>query len=227
VFEIGASLTAARTSEGLSLGDAERLTNLRARYLDALEREDFELLPGRAYARAFLRTYADALELDADRFVAEFEERYPEEEHEPPAVVHVRRARRPFPAKTVIAVAALAAVVGALAWSGFSTPSPAPSVAAPPHRVVHHTLAVQHVHKAPPKPQPLLIRAVAGDCWVQVRRGGASGPVIYEGTLTRGQALRYGPRVWVRLGAPWNVSVQRGAKAFPARSQTQPENLVA
>ena len=37
MFEIGASLTAVRHSEGLSLGDAERLTNLRARYLEGSE----------------------------------------------------------------------------------------------------------------------------------------------------------------------------------------------
>jgi cytoskeletal protein RodZ len=78
LFDIGASLTAAREAQGLVLADAERLTCLRERYLLALEEDRFEALPGHAYARAFLRSYADVLSLDADRFVAEFDQRFPE-----------------------------------------------------------------------------------------------------------------------------------------------------
>ena len=78
MFDIGASLTAARESQGLVLADAERLTRMREKYLRALEEDRFEALPGRAYARAFLRTYAEALGLSADRFVEEFDLRFPE-----------------------------------------------------------------------------------------------------------------------------------------------------
>src|SRR5581483_4231161 len=74
VFDIGASLAAARETRGYSLADAERLTNVRGKYLAALECGDFDALPGRTYARAFLRTYATALGLEADRFVTAFEE---------------------------------------------------------------------------------------------------------------------------------------------------------
>jgi cytoskeletal protein RodZ len=77
VFDIGASLTAARESQGFGLADAERLTRLREKYLRALEEDRFEALPGHAYARAFLRGYAEALCLDADRFVEEFDQRFP------------------------------------------------------------------------------------------------------------------------------------------------------
>ena len=73
MFDIGASLAAARESRGLSLVDAERLTCVRGKYLAALEQNDYDALPGRTYARAFLRTYASALGLDADKFVAAFE----------------------------------------------------------------------------------------------------------------------------------------------------------
>src|SRR3954451_18420741 len=82
MFEIGASLAAARRARGLGLRDAERITCMRVRYLSALEEERFDALPGRTYARAFLRTYATALGWRADRFVAEFDahEREPEED---------------------------------------------------------------------------------------------------------------------------------------------------
>ncbi len=95
MFEIGASLTAARESQGLVLADAERLTRLRERYLRALEEDRFDVLPGRTYARAFLRSYADCLSLDADRFVAEFDQRFPEPVDETLVPVFgTRRSRR-------------------------------------------------------------------------------------------------------------------------------------
>ena len=95
MFEIGGSLAAAREGQGLTPADAEQLTCLRGKYLSALEGDRFEELPGRVYARAFLRTYADALGLDADRFVREFEERFPEseDEEESRAVVIAPRLR--------------------------------------------------------------------------------------------------------------------------------------
>jgi cytoskeletal protein RodZ len=96
VFDIGASLTAARESQGLVLADFERLTRLREKHLRALEEDRFEALPGHAYARAFLRSYADALSLDADRFVEEFDQRFPEPQEESMAPVfgQPRRAGR-------------------------------------------------------------------------------------------------------------------------------------
>ena len=57
MFEIGASLAAARRARGLGMRDAERLTCMRSKYLTALEEGRFDELPGRTYARAFLRTY--------------------------------------------------------------------------------------------------------------------------------------------------------------------------
>jgi hypothetical protein len=52
---------------GLSLDEAARDTRLRVDQLDALEREDFDVLPGEVYVRASLRTYANYLGLDADK----------------------------------------------------------------------------------------------------------------------------------------------------------------
>src|SRR4051812_37466688 len=94
MFEIGASLAEARRARGLAVHDAEQLTCMRAKYLTALEEERFDELPGRAYARAFLRTYATALGLQGDRFVAEFDEQRPEPEEEEPAPDF--RPREPF-----------------------------------------------------------------------------------------------------------------------------------
>src|SRR5919197_705017 len=68
MFEIGSTLREARTRQELELGDAERATRIRARYLGALEEERFDQLPAEAYAKAFLRTYADFLGLDGELY---------------------------------------------------------------------------------------------------------------------------------------------------------------
>src|SRR6476620_2296967 len=62
---IGETLREARTAAGIQLDDAERTSRIRIRYLDALENEEWDVLPGDAYVRGFLHTYADFLGLDA------------------------------------------------------------------------------------------------------------------------------------------------------------------
>jgi cytoskeletal protein RodZ len=80
VFEIGSNLREARMRQKLELADVERATRIRARYLMALEEERFDIFPGTAYAKGFLRTYADHLGLDAQRFVDEYNSRFAQEE---------------------------------------------------------------------------------------------------------------------------------------------------
>ena len=232
MFDIGGSLAAARKGQGLGPADVERATLLRGRYLAALERNEFDALPGRAYARAFLRTYADALGLDADRFVDEFDARYPEPEPgPPPAVLRPRRTFR-VPPGFVFGGIVLAACSGAVAWSALSSsPKLAPSVhppaakAAPAH--THVALASTAPTPVSPQQAALVIRARTGPCWLLVRRGGPAGMVLFEGTLAQGKAMHFVPRVWMRLGAPWNVDVQRGAHVVRDLPATTPVNITA
>ena len=69
---VGSALQRAREVRGCSLDEAARDTRLRVDQLDALEREDFDVLPGEVYARASLRTYASYLGLDADKVVGAY-----------------------------------------------------------------------------------------------------------------------------------------------------------
>jgi cytoskeletal protein RodZ len=89
---IGETLRDARTAAGIQLDDAERTIRIRIRYLDALENEEWDVLPGDAYVRGFLHTYADFLGLDGAALVDEFDrevvpaqaERHPDVPFEPP-----------------------------------------------------------------------------------------------------------------------------------------------
>ncbi len=75
-------------------------------------------------------------------------------------------------------------------------------VAAPtPHPSGHAAARLAH----------LVLRA-RGRCWLSIRAGSATGPVLYEATLEAGGVLRYTlapgrPRLWLRIGAPWNLEL--------------------
>ncbi len=84
-MEIGSVLKEAREAKNISLEMVEQRTNIRKKYLNALENEDFELLPGRVYAKGFLKNYANFLDLDPHPLLAAFDEKnpIPKEEEEP------------------------------------------------------------------------------------------------------------------------------------------------
>src|SRR6058998_2175159 len=76
MFEIGGSLREARLKRNLTPADVQKAIRIRDRYLQALEEERWELLPGDAYVKGFLRTYADYLGLDGQLYVEEYNSRY-------------------------------------------------------------------------------------------------------------------------------------------------------
>jgi hypothetical protein len=69
---IGLYLQWARAQKGLELTDVEAQTKIRTKYLQALESEDWDVLPSPAYASGFLATYARLLDVDADALVDEY-----------------------------------------------------------------------------------------------------------------------------------------------------------
>jgi hypothetical protein len=90
--EIGASLREARMRQRLDITDVEVQTKIRAKYLRALENEEWDLLPGPTYVKSFLRTYGEALGLDAKLLVEEFKLRH--ERPAPGEMNPVRQASR-------------------------------------------------------------------------------------------------------------------------------------
>ena len=66
----GAALKAAREAKSFSTLDIARKLRLSARQIEALERDDYAALPGKTFARGFVRNYAKVVELDPDEIVA-------------------------------------------------------------------------------------------------------------------------------------------------------------
>jgi cytoskeletal protein RodZ len=77
--EIGKTLKEARETMGLSLEAVEEETKIRRKYIQALEREEFQVLPGPIYAKAFLKNYAKFLGIKVEEVMEEYRLQYPDQ----------------------------------------------------------------------------------------------------------------------------------------------------
>src|SRR5439155_4766593 len=122
VPSIGETLREARMRQRLDITDVEAQTKIRAKYLRALENEDFGMLPGPTFVKSFLRTYAEFLGLDPHLLVEEYRARHdPRDESElTPFAPRPRGRERPRPprapwlggAAVVVAILALLLILG-------------------------------------------------------------------------------------------------------------------
>ena len=222
MFQIGSSLRTAREHQHLELAAVERETRIRSKYLQALEEERFDVLPGTAYVKGFLRTYADFLGLDGPRFVDEFNERFaPTDMPEAPPPVRIRRPRRWLDPRLLAIPVAVG--IGLVVWRVTS------GGGAHPHKHVALSPPTPHVrvktttHTQPPAPKTARVAFFArrGPCWLSVRLGSATGTTLYERTLEPGQSARFaGRRLWVRIGAPWNLDATLNGKPLQLPTAT-------
>jgi len=94
--EIGETLREARMRERIDVSEIEAKTKIRAKYLRALENEEWDLLPGPTFVKSFLRTYATALGLDGKALVEEYRLNYERPSEPPePIVSSPRKVRVP------------------------------------------------------------------------------------------------------------------------------------
>jgi len=133
---VGSALRRAREVRGVSLDEAARDTRLRVDQLDALEREDFDVLPGDVYVRASLRTYASYLGLDANKVAGAYAQMTEEAEQTPPpaklgAVERMIAASRIRDNQRFLLVAAASILLILLAFGLLSR-----GAAAPPKAVI-------------------------------------------------------------------------------------------
>jgi transcriptional regulator with XRE-family HTH domain len=223
-LRIGDALRRTRTRRGIDIAEVEAATKVRAKYLRALENEEWDVLPGSAYTKGFLRTYADYLGLQGQQFVDEYDSRFaPLEQPHAPAPAPIRR-RRPLLLDPRLLVLPGALLLGLVAWQlshdrGNERPRATPTIA---HVKATTTVRVSH---PPPVRKPatakVVLLASRGACWLSVRVGSDAGRVLYEGTLAEGKRATFvGRRLWIRLGAPWNLEATLNGKALPLPGAT-------
>src|SRR5680860_535973 len=123
MVEIGEKLREARTRRGLSIKDVEDGTKIRSKYLQALEEDDFESIPGPTFVKGFMRTYAEFLYLDAESMVYKYRSAY--ESQPDPHQIHPLNARprsnsgRRSSNHVVVGIVALV-IIAVLLWLGSS-----------------------------------------------------------------------------------------------------------
>ncbi|MCK2157813.1 MULTISPECIES: helix-turn-helix domain-containing protein [Exiguobacterium] len=126
--ELGTYLKEQRETLGISLEQIQSTTKIQKRYIVAIEEGDYKQLPGAFYARAFIKTYAEALGLDVDEVFATYKRDLPEPEAQP--VVELSRratySKSTAPKKSVakrwipnIIIIALIFAIGVALYYGF------------------------------------------------------------------------------------------------------------
>jgi len=134
----------------IDISEVEEATKIRAKYLRAIENEEWDLLPGPIYVKSFLRTYGEYLQIDSRGLVDEYRRVYERPSDEPQHTVssikreRERAARGPrVPDRVwIIAVLVVAFVALVLITHGTGGKSPAKTNTSTrnhhPHRPVHH-----------------------------------------------------------------------------------------
>jgi hypothetical protein len=132
---IGATLRDARNRRKIELSEVEAAIKIRVRYLQAIENEEWDALPGGAYTRGFVRTYAYYLGLDGERLADDYRritgpvggDRVPKRVE--PVPMAGRQTESPFSRRILVAVVCLAlvALVVGIGLAGGDGDSPAPT----------------------------------------------------------------------------------------------------
>lgn len=203
MFEIGNSLREARERQGRTFPDLERTTQIRSRYLKALEDENFSGMPALAYTRGFLRVYADELGLDGQLYIDEFNSRFAVSEEggapfrrreSPQSAPHSRR----IASVAVVVALGTIAVLLALFFAAFGPNTPT--------QPTDSRSTANGSGTKPARMTTLKITAVHGEVSVEAHTGGRGGDLLFGGTLVRGHSKTFkATRLWVRVTAYQNV----------------------
>ncbi|WP_242267772.1 helix-turn-helix domain-containing protein [Bacillus cereus group sp. BfR-BA-01352] len=78
--ELGQKLKEARGTKGLSIDQLHEITKIQKRHLIAIEEGNYDVLPGAFYARAFIKQYADAVGLNGEELLVEYQSTIPQSE---------------------------------------------------------------------------------------------------------------------------------------------------
>src|SRR2546422_372213 len=195
---IGERLREARMRQGLDITEVEVATKIRAKYLRALENDEFSMLPGKTYVKSFLRTYAEYLGLDAHLLVEEYRAQHePRGEGElqayvPPAQREAERGRAPTtfgPGTMVVAgvvmLLVIFAVIGLSGGGGGKSGKTSKTAKAPPKAA--------HAPKTKP-PAPVVAQAVrlkvvpVETTYVCVDNG--NGTILFERDISTPQSFK-------------------------------------
>jgi transcriptional regulator with XRE-family HTH domain len=200
----GRRLREARLAKGLTFEQLEQELKIRAGYLEALEAMNAKVLPGRAYAVAYLRSYVRFLGLNELQLIDQFREEVPlfREDGRPALSKLQARAKRERPWLAVVALGIVAG--GFVGWRALNPPeTPAAVDVAQPGAVAPGGGAVAPADPDFAAMRTLEIRADAS-AWLEVR--GPDGTIFFSEVMEPGEVYRPDP------GPGWTIHARDGAQ---------------
>ncbi|MEA2411651.1 MAG: cytoskeleton protein RodZ [Thermoleophilaceae bacterium] len=214
----------------IDIAEVESATKIRAKYLRALENEEFGLLPGNTFVKTFMRTYAEYLGLDAQLLIEEYRVDYEprgEGDLQPMVSRPSRRQqerRRPRAARgppgpgtaivvVMVVVVAILAILGLTGGSNNGANKPATATHAKKKKRTH----TKHKRAAAPKATSARVHIVPTSATYLCVDRGLGTPVVFKGTTSSSQTF-HGKRVRVNIGNASTVRVFNNGKrvALPA-----------
>jgi len=194
---LGESLRVKREERGLSLKDVELILSIRVKYLEALETENFDLIPGEVYVKGFLRNYAKYLDLNSEELVQAYKDSQQSQaavNAEP--IVGKRTVARKDSKVRGLAISYAAIVVLVVISAGYYMYSSYNR----PDRLLNHNAPPLTSKLDPQLPPPAVVPSkenitnqvlqgvkvsvrMTAECWIQVL---ADGREVFEGVLYAG-----------------------------------------
>ena len=179
----------------IDISEIESQTKIRAKYLRALENEEWDLLPGPTYIKSFLRTYAETLDLDAKLLVDEYKLRH---EHlsdvdlqpiNAAAPGRERRRQGPVLPPWAFVAAIVVALVFVLYLLGNTGDESPPQSASPPPPPASTDPPPAPVNTAPARPKTVRLQIEATGL-VNICLKSAAGTLVNSETLQAGQKTK-------------------------------------
>lgn len=215
---VGQDLRAARLRRGDDLATVSKSLKIRKDYLEAIEEDRLDALPGKAYAVGFVRSYAYYLGLDVtqcvDRFKAEIAGRSDGDNQ--PRVTVIDEEERRMPRGWPVVAAVVLALIAYGIYYAFTSSTSEPIVAAPPAPQVAAIKPVATPHK--PAPAPVQTAATPAPVTAPVAgaptAAGATAPKPTSAAadvLPAGQVYgkgNFGSRITLRVHQPTRLLVQ-------------------
>jgi cytoskeletal protein RodZ len=230
---IGETLREARMRQRLDIADVEERTKIRAKYLRALENEEFAMLPGATFVKTFLRTYAEVLGLDPHVLVEEYRATYePRDDTElqpiapgggsrPPRERERRYSGGGGPGPGTVVVGAVVAVLALLLVLGLTSGDNGSKKTAQDTTTTRQRKKPKRT-KPKPKPAPSLVSLQItpnGPVYMCVDRG-LGKQVLYNGTTPDPQTFK-GKKLRLNLGRT-AVTIKVNGKPFPIKQLANP-----
>ncbi|HEY8867019.1 MAG TPA: helix-turn-helix domain-containing protein [Solirubrobacteraceae bacterium] len=227
--EIGQTLQEARMRAKIDVSEVEASTKIRAKYLRAIENEEWELLPGPSFVKSFLRTYAEYLGIDGKLLVEEYKLRYerPADYDLQPRTTPLtarerqrKRAPRPRVSRgmaiglSLLGVVVLLLVLGLLSGNGNNGTAP------PAHTAKRAARPLRKAVPAAPRPTVVNLKLLPqSDVYVCLRDD--AGKLIVNQTVSPGQSkLHTSKRFRLTVGnSAIKMNVNGKVLGVPARSK--------